>query len=303
MKIRSHHYYALFAFGLLLMEIIAARLLWIRHRQREDLVVLQAQRQAQPLQKATQSQVKQSVVPDKIQTLLPSKPDTLQDILPVAPVESKQSHQEVPEEPKKPNEPWWVVLKMSVETYKTKHPGNQYMSCECAWHYGDCLLQRAHYRMRRLPSADRRYLRQLEKALENWGQADAQWSFEPDEFLSSCGFVFSEAHLNCSRVMDGIVVAYLHPKRQTKASTALQRMVQKYIAALEAAEGPIGHPYRHSREKGEDQNRQANMDMAIEQLRKATLRLRRETKRLHGKAADCVVAYVPDTFGGGVNHD
>jgi hypothetical protein len=161
---------------------------------------------------------------------------------------------------------------------------------ECEWHYGDCLLQRAHYRMRRLPHAERRQLRRLEKVLDDWGQEDAD----------KCNYNFAStyAHLECGEAIDGVVWTYLHPTRHATESSALQQKLHKYIASLEAAEGPITHPYRHDREKADDPDAQADMDQAIEKLRKATLRLRQETKWLHGRAADYVAAYVPDIFGG-----
>ncbi len=197
------------------------------------------------------------------------------------------------------NGPWWVVLHMSEDAYENKHSDCTSDMRAARWHYGDCLLLQAHYRMRRLPRARRRALHSLERVLDQWGQAYVDWSLVPCWTDAEAGR-YSEAHYDCGAVIDSIVEYYYHSKQRTLKqhvgkSDMLRHKVRQLIVALEAAEGPITRTYRHAREKADIfLGWQPNVDKAVERLRKTTLRLRQETRGVSGPPATYIAAYIQD---------
>ena len=192
-----------------------------------------------------------------------------------APPESELEEQK---EPKAADEPWWIVLKMSEKDYVSRHSEAVRYMRAADWHYGDCLMQRAHYRLRLSSPAKLRRLRQLEKALDDWGQAYCERTcISP----SAGGFVFSVAHLKCGMAIDRIVQSYRYPQACPSGASELLKATQKLVK--ECA--------RLNRTPDEDGQERGKIPQ------KVTQRLLRETKPLTGEAAQAVAKYMDATVG------
>ena len=193
-----------------------------------------------------------------------------------APPEPEPEEQQ--KKPKAANEPWWIVLKTSEDDYERSHSGSPYWYTRVArWHYSDCLIQRAHYRLRRRAPAKLRRLRRLEKALDDWGMAYCEKTYFS---LSAGGAVFSVAHLECGIAIDRIVQSYRHPKDCPGGASALRKTTQALVK--ECA--------RLNRTPDEEFRERPNIPQQV------TRRLLRETRPLTGEAAQAVAKYITATL-------